>query len=108
MSGELETVQAWFDAFGRSDLDAARKLYAEHALLEPAGARGFDDALRWYEGKRETEGPDFAYNLIALLPGAGEVAAVIELRNARRRWLQVALYRIEKGRITSVRLFEEP
>jgi hypothetical protein len=52
-------------------------------------------------------GPGFEYELVALLQGPrGAAAAVIELRAGQRRWLQVAVYRVEGDAIAEIWLYE--
>lgn len=55
MTTPCETVNEWFVAHGRGDLDAARSLVADDLVVTVTGRpeisgefRGFDAFMRWY------------------------------------------------------------
>jgi hypothetical protein len=108
-------IQRWISAFARGNLDEARALYADDAVLhawhppELAGDyTGFDEAWRWFQRKGAWEGRPVTYGVEELLGGERFAATLLRLEADDQRWWQVAVYRIEDGRIAEVWLYDEP
>jgi ketosteroid isomerase-like protein len=108
-------IEAWIAAFARGDLDEARRLYADDGVLhawhppELAGDyRGLDEALRWFQRKSAWEGRPVNYSVEELLGGERHAATILRLSADAEEWRQVAVYRIDDGRIAEVWLYEEP
>jgi hypothetical protein len=107
----ISVVERWFAAHAAGDLDAARALFADDAIVVTPDAElhGFDAFMEWYQRRRELEGPGFSYPVVDLLGGATHAAAIIGLTGARgTRWRQVAVYKVEKGRIAAMTAYEDP
>ncbi|MGI8480035.1 MAG: nuclear transport factor 2 family protein [Gaiellaceae bacterium] len=114
----LDVVRAWFDAFERSDLEAAGQLIAKDGVLhvrqpiELAGDYvGLDAFLEFYRAKRARAGDGFAYRVEEFLAGDSSAAAILTLSSGTgggyREWKQVAIYRIDDGRIVQMWFLEE-
>jgi hypothetical protein len=99
-----EVVRAWFQAHARTDLEAARALVVEDLRIDMSGERmrGFDGFMAWYAQRRLREGPAFSYAVDDLLEGDDHAAAVLTLSAGERVWRQVAVYRVERDRITEI------
>lgn len=73
--------------------------------------RGWDAFRAWYQRRREAEGQGFSYELGDVLATADHAVAFISLRAIRsgrpHAWQQVAVYRIDHGRIAEIWLFED-
>ena len=105
----LNVLQRWFDAHARGDMNGARRLMAENAVVtfaDGTSVQGFDAFMQWYQERRDREGPTFSYEVVDLLGGTEHAAAVIVLRRDDTIRRQLALYGIAGDRITSVQLFE--
>jgi hypothetical protein len=105
----VEVLQRWFDAHARGDLGAARELVVDDVEVSVPGTRlrGFDAFMAWYRERVLTEGQAFGYVVEDLLGGEQHAAAVLVLTDGTRSWRQVALYRLEGDRITSIWAAEE-
>lgn len=114
----LGVVRAWFDAFERSNLEAAGELLATDGVLhvrqpiELAGDYvGLDAFLDFYRAKRARAGDGFSYRIEEFLAGDSSAAAILTLSSATggdyREWKQVAIYRIDDGRIVEMWFLEE-
>ena len=81
---------------------------ADATLDLPDGVRltGFDAFMRWYAERARQQGPGFGYRVVDVLDGTDHAAAVLELSDGTKSWLQVALYRVEAGCIASVTAYE--
>ncbi|MFN2591107.1 MAG: nuclear transport factor 2 family protein [Actinomycetota bacterium] len=112
-------VRAWFVAFETQDMESARSILAEDAVLHSYGPPevagyvrgGLDDLLAWYSRKRRAEGPGFEYDIEEILGGDRFGVALLRLssgQSERVTWRQVAVYRIENDRIGEIWLHEEP
>ncbi|MEY2469987.1 MAG: hypothetical protein QOF21_2685, partial [Actinomycetota bacterium] len=76
----VEVLQRWFDAHARGDVTTARELLVDGApvaLPDGTSVLGFDQFMRWYDARREREGPAFSYEVVDLLGGTHHAAAVI-------------------------------
>lgn len=102
-------LAAWFDAHAAGDLNAARGLLADDAVLSVPGAElsGFDAFMAWY-ARRRSALPGFQYNVLDILGGERHAAAVIRLTDGSSTWRQVAVYEIAEGQITSMTAYEDP
>ena len=102
-------VQAWFDAFAAGELEAARRLFAAGGVVHAheAELRGFDEVLAWFERRGALGGASFSYRLDELLGGESHAVALLTLSDGRAEWRQLAVYRVEGGRIAEVSLYEE-
>ena len=107
--GPRAVVQVWFDAFAAGELDAARTLLASDGVVHAHGAalRGFDEVLAWLERRGALGGASLSYRLDELLGGSRHAVALLTLSDGERRWPQVAVYRVEEGRIAEVWLYED-
>jgi ketosteroid isomerase-like protein len=108
-------IEQWIAAFARGDLDEARSVYADDGVLhawhppELAGDyRGFEEAWRWFQRKGVWEGGAFTYSVEELLGGERHAATLLRISGSGREWRQVAVYRVDDGRIVEVWLYEEP
>ena len=93
----IDVLRRWFDAFDRSDLDAARALLATDAVLRVTKPEslsgnyvGFDGFLEFSRSKQATSGEGFSYRVDELLAGDRSAAAILTLSSfdgeARREW----------------------
>lgn len=100
---------AWFDAFAEGEPEAARPLLAADGVVHAADAdlHGFDEALAWFQRRGALGGSDFSYRLDELLAGEHHAVALLTLSEGRREWRQVAVYRVEEGRIAEAWLYED-
>lgn len=99
-------------------MGAARDLFAAggviHVIAEPAlsgDVRGFDAFLDWYARRRALAGRGFRYEVDELLAGERYVVALIllfdEPAGDPRERRQVAIYRVQDGRLAEVWLYED-
>jgi hypothetical protein len=114
-----EVLKRWFDAFERDDMDMARTLWANEAVLhaksppEIAGeVRGFDEFLAWYGKKQAVTGTGFQFVVHDLVGSDVHAVALIRMQGEQggmvRRWKQIAVYHVDGGQITEMWLHEEP
>jgi hypothetical protein len=103
-----EAVAAWFAAQAAGDLQAARALLAPGARVDVQGQQltGFDEFMSWYRQRAAAEGPNFTYDLVEVLSGERYSAALLTLTTREGPLLQVAIYRVVDGVITSIWLVE--
>ena len=113
----IEIVAEWFECFANGDLPGARDLFADDGVIhifgeDAAEIHGFDEFIAWFGRRRQSLGESFAYRVDELLAGNRHAAAMITLSRAiggrRIEWRQLAVYRVEDGRITAVHAYEEP
>ncbi|MFN2389315.1 MAG: nuclear transport factor 2 family protein [Actinomycetota bacterium] len=114
----LDVMRRWFSAFETGDMDAAQAVVTSDVVLhvthpaELAGRyEGFEGFLAFYARKRAHSGAGFSWEVDDILVSdrhAGAVFTLTDGRPGRPPWKQVAIYRIEDGRIAEIRLVEEP
>lgn len=105
----IEVLHLWFAAHADGDLAAARELVTDDldVLVSGRRLRGFQSFMEWYRERRIQEGPSFGYSVDELLSGDAYAAAVLTLSARGRRWRQVALYRVQDDRISSIWAVED-
>ena len=118
MRDPVETVSEYFACLARGDVEAARSLFADDALVTIFSGRGvhvldgFDDFLAWSGRREEAMGESFAYRVDELLGGERHAAALITFSRVvggrQREWREAAVYRVKEGVIVEVRAYEEP
>ena len=104
-----DVLARWFAAHRAGELDAARALLRDDALIVVPGARlaGFDELMSWYAQRSAAEGPDFGYAVVDVLAGEHHAAAILAMRNGSRHWRQVAVYTVKDDRIAAIRAYED-
>jgi len=63
--------------------------------------------MQWYADRRKAHGPLFSYEVEELLDGQGHAVALIRLRDGDHTWRQVAVYKIERGMIAQISIYED-
>ena len=99
-----EVLQLWYDAHRDGDMGAARAVLTEDCLIELPDRElvGFDAFLQWSRERATREGPDFSMAVVDVMPGAGHVATLLDLRKGEQRWRQLAVYTVRDDRIASI------
>lgn len=102
-------LRHWFAAHAEGDLVAARELVTDDLDVVIAGERlrGFESFMEWYREREIQEGSSFGYSVDDLLSGDAYAAAVLTLSARCRSWRQVALYRVQDDRISSIWAVED-
>lgn len=100
----IDVLRRWFAAYAQDDLSAAHELVADdvEVVVGETRMRGFESFMQWYRARAAEEGDSFGYRVEDLLAGETHAAAVLTLSARGRTWRQVALYRVEDDRISSI------
>lgn len=105
MYAPKDTVMAYLNALDRRDFESAASYLAGRVSISGPGGEAFKETTEFIGMLSSYEG---RYEILKLFSDAGEVCAVYNYNSKGVKVYMVSLYRVEDGRITSIRTVFDP